>query len=99
MFSKKIGGGVRFLWKRCRAFTITGTSLIALLLAVNLIILQVPLISNTFNTIFGEGPGPAVGRPRHGGVFHAHRGSGPSPTLWPRPTRSTRGSAPRASCS
>ena len=52
---KKIGGGVRFLWKRCRAFTITGTSLIALLLAVNLIILQVPLISNTFNTIFGEG--------------------------------------------
>ena len=43
---KKIGGGVRFLWKRCRAFTITGTSLIALLLAVNLIILQVPLITN-----------------------------------------------------
>ena len=38
-----------------QGLTITGTSLIALLLAVNLIILQVPLISNTFNTIFGEG--------------------------------------------
>ena len=39
---------------KSKAFTITTALVLVLLLAINLVITQVPLVSNTFNTIFGE---------------------------------------------
>jgi len=39
---------------KSKVFTITTALILVVLIAVNLVITQIPLVSNTFNTIFGE---------------------------------------------
>ncbi len=51
---KKFGKALAFPWKHNKAFSITCVSLLSVFLAINLIITQVPLINNTFNTVFGD---------------------------------------------
>lgn len=50
----KIGKALAFPWKHNKAFCITTSVSLAALLAINFVILEVPLIKNSFNTFFGE---------------------------------------------
>ena len=51
---KKIGGACSFTWKNCRAFMVTTAILLVFCLALNIVATQVPLVHNTFNSLFGE---------------------------------------------
>lgn len=51
---KKIGNAFVFVWTHNRVFVIVSACVIAFLLALSLVITQVTLINNTFNTTFGE---------------------------------------------
>lgn len=55
MAKTKFGKALSYPFKHNKGFVITTLVAIPLVLAVNLVITQVPLISNTFNTVFGEG--------------------------------------------
>ncbi len=51
---KKIGGALAFPWKHNKVFSIVTCIVLALVIAVSIVATQVSLISNTFNTVFGE---------------------------------------------
>ncbi len=51
---KKILNGLRFVWKNNRVWLLVTTGVLVFLLVVSLIITQVTLIRNTFNTLFGD---------------------------------------------
>lgn len=51
---KKIGRALAFPFKKTRAWIITTIVLLVFFLVVSLVITQVTLINNTFNTVFGE---------------------------------------------
>lgn len=51
---KKILKALAFPFKHAKAWAITTSLTLAFFLVANLVITQIPLISNTFNTLFGE---------------------------------------------
>lgn len=54
MSVKKSKGGFSLFWKHNKVFTITAASVLALLIALNLVATQVVLVKNTLNTVFGS---------------------------------------------
>ena len=51
---KKIGAALAFPWKYNKVFSIVTSLVLVLIIVVNVVVTQVLLISNTFNTVFGE---------------------------------------------
>ena len=51
---KKIGAALAFPWKHNKVFSIVTCIVLALIIAISIVATQVLLISNTFNTVFGE---------------------------------------------
>lgn len=51
---KKIGHALAFPWKHNKAFSIVTSLVLVLMIVVNVVILNVPLVTNTMNTLFGE---------------------------------------------
>lgn len=51
---KKIGHALAFPWKHNKAFSIVTSLVLVLMIVVNVVILDVPLVTNTMNTLFGE---------------------------------------------
>ena len=51
---KKIGHALAYPFRHTRVWAIVTSVLLALFLAITLVITQVPLINNTFNSLFGE---------------------------------------------
>ena len=51
---KKIGKAIAFPFKHNKAFVITACALLAFFITASIVITQVVLINNTFNTLFGE---------------------------------------------
>lgn len=51
---KKIGHALAFPWKHNKVFSIVTSLVLVLMIVVNVVILDVPLVTNTMNTLFGE---------------------------------------------
>lgn len=51
---KKIGRAIAYPFRRTKAFAITACCLLAFFITASIVITQVTLINNTFNTLFGE---------------------------------------------
>ena len=51
---KKIGRAIAYPFRRTKAFAITAYCLLAFFMTASIVITQVTLINNTFNTLFGE---------------------------------------------
>lgn len=51
---KKVGRALAFPWKHNKVFSIVTTIVLALLIAISVVVTQVTLINNTFNTLFGD---------------------------------------------
>lgn len=51
---KKIGHALAYPFKKTKAFSITACCLLAFFITASIVITQVTLINNTFNTLFGE---------------------------------------------
>ena len=51
---KKIGHALAFPWKYNKVFSIVTSLVLVLMIVVNVVILDVPLVTNTMNTLFGE---------------------------------------------
>ncbi len=51
---KKIGRAIAYPFKHTKAFVITACCLLAFFITASIVITQVTLINNTFNTLFGE---------------------------------------------
>lgn len=51
---KKIGGACSFTWKNCRTFSVTTAILLVFSITLSVVATQVPLVHNTFNSLFGE---------------------------------------------
>lgn len=51
---KKIGHALAFPWKHNKAYSIVTSIVLVLMIVVNVVILDVPLVTNTMNTLFGE---------------------------------------------
>jgi len=51
---KKISRALAYPWKHSRVFCIVASIVLVLMIAVNAVILNVPLVTNTMNTLFGE---------------------------------------------
>lgn len=50
----KIGNALLFPWKHNKALVITTAIVLVLLIVLNIVATQIPLVYNTFNTLFGE---------------------------------------------
>ena len=51
---KKIGRALAFPWKHNKAWAIVTTSVLTLLIAIAIVVTQVPLIYLTLNTVIGD---------------------------------------------
>lgn len=51
---KKFGKALLFPWKHNKAFAITTSIVLVVMIVLNIVALQIPLVYNTFNTLFGD---------------------------------------------